>query len=180
MITTFVNELEINSVTKSEIASLLDAVFPDTNYVNRHFFKQLPHYRLLLRDNNNLVGHMGIDYRVMNLNGELITVLGVIDLAVHPHFQGKGLGTNLMNEFDRIASNFHNNVDFTFLVTDRPAFYSRLGYKPTEVTTTWLKLHQSKTYGIGQEKITDSVFMFKQVGSKIWRDGELDLLGYMY
>lgn len=180
MITTFVTELEIDSATKLDIAQLLLVAFPEVNYNNRHFFKQLPHYRLLLKEDNRLVGQMGIDFRVMCLNGELVTVLGVIDLAVHPDFQGKGLGTKLMKEFDKIASNHHYNIDFAFLVTDKPGFYTRLGYKPTEITTSWLKLDQGRNYGVGHEKITDSIFMFKQINSKVWRDGELDLLGYMY
>src|SRR5690606_24197863 len=98
----------------------------------------------------------------------------------HPKFQGQGLGTNLMREFDKIANNYKENVDFTFLVTDKPEFYSRLGYKSTEITTAWLKLSQGKNYGLGHEKITDTVFMFKQVGDKTWSNGALDLLGYMY
>jgi len=176
----FVNEFQIDKKTQAEITELLAICFPQSDYNNRAFFKQLPHYRLLLTDNNKVTGQLGIDYRVMNLNGELVRVFGVIDLVIHPDLQGKGWGTKLMNEFDKIANEYNYNIDFTFLVTDKPEFYSRLGYKKAMVTSTWLKIYQGVNYGIGKQIIEDSSIMYKQIGSRSWSDGALDLLGYMY
>lgn len=174
-----VNEFELDDQSKSEIATLLEAVFP--GYANgRTFFKQLPNYRILLRDGNKLVGHLGVDYRVMNLNGEIVRVLGIKGLAVFPEYQGKGFGNRLMQEFLRVAETYSTNIDFAFLVTDIPAFYERFGFDVAILKTTWLKIHQDKSYGIGSETITDSVFMYKEISGKKWTDGELDMLGYMY
>lgn len=180
MTITFVNEFEIDSKTQSEISELLSVCFPTIDYKGLPYFKQRPHYRLLLKENDQLVGHLGIDYRIMSLNGEPINVLGVVCLAVHPNHQHQGLGTKLMQEFDKMAITHSQNIDFSFLVTDEPDFYSKLGYQTASVTTTWLKIDQGKNYGIGQEKIEDCHFMYKQIGSKEWKDGNLDLLGYMF
>ncbi len=180
MTISLIKEFQIDQKTEREIANLLEICFPDFDHYCKHYFKQFPHYRLLLREQDLLIGQLGIDYRIMNLSGQLIRVFGVIALVVHPDCQGKGLGTKLMNEFDRIAQEHSDRIDFTFLLTDKPEFYDRLGYKKANVTTTWLKIDQGKNYGIGHELINDSFIMYKQIGSKSWTDGTLDLLGYMY
>lgn len=176
----FVNEFALKAQTKIEIANLLHAVFPESHPGGQPFFKQLPHHRLLLLDSGKVAGHLGIDYRVMNLNGEVVSVFGIKDLAVLPVHQGKGYGAMLMNEFAAIAEKHSANIDFAFLVTDVPAFYSRFGFVSTHIQTTWLKIHRTKSYNIGNETITDAVFMYKEISGKKWADGELDLLGYMY
>lgn len=176
---TFVNEFELKPVEITQLNLLLTTVFT-TNYNGRAYFKQLCHYRLLLWLDDKIIGHLGIDYRVMNLNNEIVTVFGVVGLAILPTHQGKGYGTRLMREFERIAVMHKGNIDFLFLVTDVPAFYERLGFTKTRLTIQWLKIHQGKNYGLGNEHITDSDFMFKKIGDKDWCDGELDMLGYMY
>ncbi|HEY0262386.1 MAG TPA: GNAT family N-acetyltransferase [Chitinophagales bacterium] len=176
----FKNEFEIDAKTKDELNKLLVLCFPETNYHGRTFFKQMPHYRLILYENKQVIGQLAIDYRSMNLNGELVNVMGIIDLAILPGFQGKGYGTLLMNEFEKIASNNANNIDFLFLVTDKSKFYKRLGYKATSLVVSWLKIHQTVNYGIGKEEVNDCTLMYKSIGNNIWCDGELDMLGYWY
>lgn len=176
----FVNEFQMEENTKSELNNLLTICFPEFNYEGRTFFKQIPHYRLLMKLNNKLIGQLAIDYRAMNLNQTLVTVFGVIDLVIHPSFQKNGLGTKLMKELERIAIENSNNIDFIFLVTDQPLFYERLGYTKTIQKVTWLKINQGKNYGIGNKQINDCFLMYKKVGNKEWSDGELDLLGYWY
>lgn len=177
----FINEFQLNQQTQAEVAELRAICFPDSSGKGRTYFKQLPHYRLLLRnEQNKTVGQVGIDYRIMNLNGEVVTVMGVIDLAVHPDYRGYGHGAWLIKEMEKLATDNPNNVDFIFLVTDIPAFYEKLGYATTTVHTTWLKIHQGKNYGLGNEMVTDCYLMYKQMGKKQWADGELDWLGYWY
>jgi hypothetical protein len=61
---------------------------------DRIYFKQLPHFRFLIFDKKNqLVGQVGFDYRVMNLNGRPVRVLGIIDLCVAKAYRSQGLGT---------------------------------------------------------------------------------------
>ncbi len=176
----FVSEFQLTDSIKAELKELLSACFPETDYTDRTYFKQLPHHRLILRVDKQIAGQVGIDYRAMSLNNTLVTVFGVIDLAIHPTHQGKGFGTKLMLEFERMATNHSNNVDFLFLVTETPPFYERLGYKTATLKVTWLKINQGKNYGLGNEQVDDCCLMFKSVGNKHWEDGELDMLGYWY
>ncbi len=180
MTITFTNEFEIDTKTAKEINALLQSNFTDIEFEGRTYFKQLPHYRILATKDGQLVGQLGIDYRAMSLNGEGVKVFGVIDLCVAPHLHGQGIGTKLMLEFEAIAKQHPHSIDFLFLVSDEPDYYKKLGYQETDITTTWLKIHQHKNYGLGTEHITDASFMIKPIGNKKWTDGDLDLLGYMY
>lgn len=67
--------------------------------------------------NEMVIGQLGLDYRGMNLNGELIRVLGVIDFSVLPKEQKKGYGKMMLNELDRLAMKNKHNIDFLFKKT---------------------------------------------------------------
>ena len=177
----FVPEIEIDKSTSSAISELLAQCFPDFSgeYGGRAYFKQLPHYRLLAYEDQRLIGHLSIDLRVMNLNGQAVTVFGAIDFCVSPNRQGSGIGSELLREFETVARD-SNRVDFLFLVADNPAIYESMGYQATTVRTKWLKIDQHKNYGVGDELIADAFMMYKAISDTQWKDGELDLLGYMY
>ncbi len=68
----FINEFQIDRETSMQINELLQTCFSFIDYQGLDYFKQLPHYRILAKENNKLVGHLGIDFRAMNLNGEAI------------------------------------------------------------------------------------------------------------
>lgn len=176
----FINEFELQAYDKISINKLLTTCFPDTNYNGRIYFKQMPHYRLLMKTEDKLIGQVAVDYRTMNLNHELVAVFGLVDLAIHPNFQRKGLGSKLVKALEQIASKNQHNIDFLFLVTDQSLFYERLGFIKTKQHLTWLKIDQGKNYGLGNENIDDCFLMYKNIGDKNWEDGELDMLGYWY
>jgi hypothetical protein len=98
MTTQFINEFQINASTRAQLNKLLQTCFPDTLYKGRSYFKQLPHYRLLLWRNDKLTGQLSIDYRVMNLNNEPVKVFGVEDVFNKTTLQGKRKGTNLIHQ----------------------------------------------------------------------------------
>jgi len=175
-----INEFQLSEDQKEKIWLLLKNCFPESDYGGRNFFKQLPHYRLLLTYGEKIIGHLGIDYRVMNLGGEIIRIFGGIDLAVDPNFRNRGLGAQILKEFEEIALANKNNIDFLFLVTDIPDFYQKLGYTTSVLRVSWLKISQGRNIGIGEEKISDSFLLYKEISGKKWTEGNLDMLGYMF
>ena len=174
-----IEEFKLDEKTKKDIANLLKISFPEENFQGRTYFKQLPHYRLLLKIDDKLIGQLGLDYRVMSMNEKPIRVLGVIDLMIDQKFQGKGYGTILLKELDIIAESFSNNIDFLFLVADKHKFYENCGYKLIKQRVIWLKTEEHINYGIGNEEVDDCL-MYKQVGEIKWQEGTLDMLGYWY
>ncbi|MEZ4979944.1 MAG: GNAT family N-acetyltransferase [Chitinophagales bacterium] len=65
-----------------------------------------------------IIGQLGIDFRVMRLNENAVNVFGLIDLCVDREFRAKGLAKALLAEFERIARTGSYKVDFLFLVSD--------------------------------------------------------------
>lgn len=176
----FINEFQIDQSTSEKLNALLQKCFPEVDYEQRDYFKQLPHYRILLWQEQQIIGQLGIDFRVMRLNENAVNVFGLIDLCVDPEFRAKGLAKALLAEFERIARTGSYKVDFLFLVSDSPEFYEKLGYKRSKLTSTWLKMDRHSSYGLGKEQIQDVSFLVKSISNKIWEDGDLDMLGYMY
>ncbi len=176
----FVSEFNIDRSTSEAINELLQSCFPEIDYKGADYFKQLPHYRIIAKENDTIIGQLGIDFRAMNLNGEAIHVFGVVALCVAAAHRGKKVGVKMLQEFERIAQQNAQKIDYLFLVTDTPSYYEKLGYTTTAIETTWLKVHEHKNYGLATEKINDAAFMFKAISDKKWQDGQLDLLGHMY
>jgi GNAT superfamily N-acetyltransferase len=174
------DEFRLDKTIKKQIADLLAVCFPEEEFNGRTYFKQLPHYRLLLKEGKKILGQLGLDYRVMTLGGQPITVLGIIDLTILPDFQGQGLGTKLLNELDNIVSDHIDNVDFLFLVADKHKFYENCGYKLIKQKAKWLAIEEHINYGF-QEKEFDDCLMIKQIGRTEWTENvELDMFGYWY
>ena len=174
-------DFAIDENQSKEIARLLSVCFPNhkDDYRGRDYFKQLPHHRLLAYSSGKLIGHLGIDFRVMNLNDKPVRVFGAVDVCVAPENRKTGIATTLLRRFEEVARD-SGRVDFLFLVSNEPGFYERLGYETTMLRTTWLKLDQHSNFGVATEEISDASFLYKSISNAQWNDGELDLLGYMY
>jgi len=172
-------EFEIGVELTENIQALLIKGFPGVYPEDRIYFKQVPQFRFLaFNDENELVGQVGLDYRVMNLNGKAIRVLGVIDLCVSQNERSQGLGSRLLVEIDTFT--IGKNIDFHLLFADNMALYLKNGYKRVENRVKWLKINDESqtTNGIGHEAISE--LMIKEVNEMRWTEGELDLLGYLY
>lgn len=174
-----VYDYEIDDALRKNIQELLFECFEDNYPKERIYFKQLPHFRyLVLNDENKLVAQVGLDYRVMNLNGKPVRVLGVIDLCVKKEYRSNGLGSLLLSEIEKFSEN--KLIDFLLLFADNKNLYLKNGYRSVENKCKWLKIDNENqcTLGIGIEVINE--LMIKELGNVKWHNGELDLLGYLY
>ncbi|MBB6022333.1 putative acetyltransferase [Paenibacillus sp. JGP012] len=174
-----IHEYDINGEIEAKIQELLTICFPKIYPAHRIYFKQLPQCRFLaFNRENQLVGHVGLDYRVMNLNGEPIKILGVIDLCVSPNARSEGIGSLLLSEVEKFSEG--RNIDFILLFADNMTLYSKNGYTSVGNKCKWLKIDNESliTKGIGYELIDE--LMVKAVGKKKWINGDLDLLGYLF
>jgi predicted N-acetyltransferase YhbS len=172
-------EYDIDEALETKLQDLLSSCFPQVYPSDRIYFKQLPHFRFLaFNHDNQLVGQVGLDYRVMNLGGEPLRILGIIDLCVSHQARSAGIGTSLLLEVDKFS--VERNIDFILLFADHMALYEKNGYTTVENQCTWMKIdHESQTTKeIGCESLNE--LMVKNVGNKEWNKGALDLLGYLY
>lgn len=63
-------EIEVSNAQHEAIQALRNKTFPD-HQVSRSYYKQLLHMRALQYQGNQLIGCMGLDYRAVNVGGEL-------------------------------------------------------------------------------------------------------------
>lgn len=180
IVITFIPEFKITIEDSLACNNLIQESFPECDFQGRDYFKQTPHYRVLAKENNKLIGQVGLDYRVMSLDGNPIKVLGIIDICIDSKYRNKGIGKMLLKKIDELSLEFSEKIDFIFLATNIPNYFEKHGFKKIYSKTTWLKIHQHKNYGVGAEKIEDTNFMIKPINNKNWKGENLDLLGYMY
>ena len=75
-------DFQLTKSEKHKVLTILQETFPGF-FTDRIYYKQVPHFRLLLQsDAGEWVGQVGIDCRMMALNGVPISVFGIIDLCV--------------------------------------------------------------------------------------------------
>lgn len=171
-----INEYDIDIKLEKDILNLLIESFPDAYQKDRIYYKQMPHFRYLAFDEEALIGQVGLDYRAMNLNGIAIKVLGIIDICIKKEYRGKGIGSKLLETIEGFA--IAHKLDFLLLFTDVQIFYANSGFINVKNMCKWTKINEHKTLGIGEEEIEE--LMIKKIGSKVWEDGCLDMLGYLY
>jgi predicted N-acetyltransferase YhbS len=170
-------EFDINEEIRHHLQPLLCECFGEDYPEGRIYFKQMPHFRLLAYNRNRLVGHIACDFRVMNLSGNTINVLSLIDVCVSSDMRSRGIGSRLLLETDKFCQN--RDIDFMVLFADQNVLYERNGFKTVQNQCKWLKINDEDltTRGIGCEVIPE--LMMKSVGEKEWNEGELDFLGYL-
>ncbi len=171
-----VNEYDIDAKLEKDILNLLMESFPEAYQQDRIYYKQMPHFRYLAFEKEALIGQVGLDYRVMNLNGVPIKVLGIIDICIKKEYRGKGIGSRLLATIEEFA--IAHELDFLLLFSDLQTFYANSGFVCVKNVCKWTKINEHKTLGIGSEEIEE--LMIKKIGSKVWEDGDLDMLGYLY
>ncbi|KPB06699.1 hypothetical protein AAV98_00275 [Bacillus sp. CHD6a] len=158
---------------------LLLNCFEEVYPKERIYYKQLPHFRyLVFNDEDILVAQVGLDYRVMNLNGKPVNVLGVIDLCVLKEYRSNGLGSTLLTEVEKFSKN--KLIDFLLLFADNKNLYLKNGYRSVKNKCKWLMIDNEShsSLGLGNEEINE--LLIKEIGNVKWHNGELDLLGYLY
>ncbi|WP_214693799.1 MULTISPECIES: GNAT family N-acetyltransferase [unclassified Exiguobacterium] len=170
-------EFEIGEALDKQLTELLVKSF-EPLYPNRRYFKQLPHLRLIAYEDEQIIGQVGLDFRMMNMKGKPIHVLGIIDLCVREEARGRGVGRELMEKIIALGEEY--SIDFLLLFADRPDLYERVGFHTVSNTCTWLQIDDENqtTRGIGEARFEE--LMIRQAGDKRWTDGKLDLLGYLY
>ncbi len=92
-----IEEFRIKRMEHEPLQSLLSDAFPGF-LDNRIYFKQLPTFRLIAKENGQIIGQTGIVHRAIGLGGISANIFGIVDLAVAKKFRKHGIGKSLLVE----------------------------------------------------------------------------------
>ena len=81
-------------------------------------------YSVCIRNGQKLIG-MG------RIIGDGACFLQIVDIAVHPEYQGRGLGKLIMENVESYVSSIAVEGTYVSLIGDKPEFYEKLGYQHT-------------------------------------------------
>ncbi len=157
------------------ISSLLDACF-DGTHGGRTWFKQIPHERLLAWSGSNLMGHVGMEFRVVRVGEVIVPILGIVDLCVAPAAWRQGIGAALLRGAEERA----RGQSFALAMADDPRLYERAGYSLlNDVNVTFLAIDELRCHSVISRDLSE-IFMVKQLTCDVWPDGPIDLLGHLF
>jgi len=79
---------------------------------------------------NNIIGHI-LFYQVkIKTNQGKLTVLSLAPIAVHPHYQNKGIGSQLVRKGIEVAKDCGFDA---IIVVGHPTYYPRFGFKKASI-----------------------------------------------
>ena len=171
-----ITEWSLTQEHTTKLQSLLAACFPD--YLStRIYFKQLPQFRLLVWNNQQLIAQVGVEHRVINIDNTPFRIFGVIDLCCSPSNRSQGIATIILNKLYQQAKS--QGIDFIVLFADDHRLYKREGFFRVNNQCKWLGIDEHKTIGILENELSDCM-MVKSTSSKEWPLGTVDLMGYLF
>lgn len=176
MIVQRIEEFQIDEATHRTIWRLLQEAFPGYPE-ERSFFKQLPDFRYLLWEGDELAAHMAVEHRLINNADQLLYIFGVVDLCVAASFQQQKLASRLLEELTQLGK--QHRIDFIVLQANEAKLYENNGFQLQENLCQWLLITQNKTLGVARRRIEQSL-MVKPLGHKVWKPGLVDFLGHVF
>lgn len=171
-----IEEFAITTEREALISALLQESFPDYPKA-QSYFKLRPHFRYVGWSEHLLVGHMGVDHRVIRVGDNTYTTFGVIDLCIASAFQRRGLASRLLKLLEALAQ--ETARDAIMLFADDPRLYQAHGYQQVDVACTWMMVSEHQTRGIANRP-PDGSLLVKPINLPAWPAGSIDLLGYLY
>jgi predicted acetyltransferase len=171
-----VNDFEIPQEKREALRVLLNSCFPDY-FIQREYFKQIPKFRYFVWDEEKLVAQMGVEDRVINVEGDIARIFGVIDLCVEDGYRSHNMATNLIEMLENLGRK--NGIDFIILFADDHRLYRKNGFKLVSNICRWLVIDELRSVEIFEKRLTNC-FMVKSLSQKPWKNGQVDLLGYLF
>lgn len=172
----FVNDFEISKEKREALRVLLNSCFPD-DFIQREYFKQIPKFRYLVWDEERLVAQIGVEDRAINVDGDIARIFGVIDLCVEDCYRSNKIATNLLRMLEELGRK--NGIDFIILFADDHRLYKENDYEIVRNVCRWLVIDELRSFEIFEKCLSDC-FMVKPLSQKLWKNGTVDLLGYLF
>jgi len=159
------------------LQKLLVECFPDYPTENI-FFNKSPQFRLLAKSGNQLVGQIGVEFRVINNDGQIARTFCISDVCVLESFRSKQIASQMLLRIEELGRK--NNVAFLILTTSRKSLYYKLGYRGKSNTFKWFMIQNNRSLGIANRSLGSDTIMVKSISNQKWGKGEIDLLGPIF
>jgi N-acetylglutamate synthase-like GNAT family acetyltransferase len=169
-------EYEIPTKWHEELTTLKNRCVPE-HQKDRSYFKQLPHFRLICFADNKIIGQMGVDHRVIRVADEVFQIFGLIDLCVAEEQRRECIASSMLEKIFNLGRN--KGIDFLFLLAADSSFYEKHDFRVIDDLCSWLRIHEHRNFGVAVERLEGEI-MIRKIGEKVWPNGPIDLLGYMF
>ena len=144
----------------------------------RTYYKQLPHFRYLVWDDDILVAQMGIEHRVIALGKQAARIFGIVDLCVDDEYRSQGIASTLLQKLETLGET--SNIDFVVLFADDHGLYKKNNYQVVNNTYRWLMINDHESLGVTNRTMPDTV-MVKPLGYKSWNNKAIvDFMGHVF
>lgn len=170
------SDYELSPQETQELQYLLQKSFPGY-FMDRLYHKQIPKFRILGKSGGHIIGHIGIEYRVVHSRkyGPL-AIFGIMDLCVAEDYRNKGVGLWLMKNIEERAK----NIDAIILFADEHKLYANHEYLNVNVTCKFLAIEEHESLMIMERSMGDC-FMIKCIKDSMDLNGDLiDILGCVF
>jgi GNAT superfamily N-acetyltransferase len=171
------DEFRIEPAQREAIRGLLKTSFPEARFAEtRTYLKQAPPRRLLATNASSLVGHLGLEHRVIGTTIGPAPIFGIVDLCVHPLHRGQGIASQMLSCVEALGR--RHAIEFLVLFARDARLYERNGFSRARNPLRWVKIHEHQTIGIGEQPLDE--LMVKPIGQRSWPAGLVDFLGYQF
>lgn len=170
-----IEEMRLDRETENGIARLMERCMSE-DYEGRSFFQNRFHCRLVIREGVKIIGHLALDFRAIRLGENLVDCVGIGDVAVHPDYRRRGLGTALV---DAALAEGHQSPASFALLFGRQSIYSTAGFvsAPNELTFTPTRGARTSQTVVQRH----GFFMVCPLREEIWDNTlPVDLAGYPF
>ncbi len=171
-----IEEYQVSELEHVKINQLLQQAF--SGYPSdKSYYNQVPTFRLLAYQGERLIGHLGVNYRIITLNRDPFPIFGISDLCVDIEFQSQKIASSLLNKLELLAQK--TLVDFLVLIADQHEVYLDNGFELVNNRGKWLIIRREMSLGIAHSKLKNCL-MIKSIKGKEWETGTVDFLGSMF
>jgi GNAT superfamily N-acetyltransferase len=163
---------------KRQLIALLSESFPGY-FHKRIYHKNVPTYRYIVQLENQVIGQVGIEYRVINSkNNGSIEIFGITDLCIKKEFQNQGIGKSLLSIIEEDGKK--GNINALILFADNHALYLKEGYRNENVSCKFLAIEDLASVGIIDRNM-NHCFLVKTISPHLdFTNDNIDMLGYIF
>ena len=165
-------ELELNNEDEQQLTLLLQNLFK--GLPQRSQFVQVPHFRVLAKSANQIVGHISVTQRMVKQKENISQIYFISDVCVLDSFKGRGIASILLNMVVEKAK--EKQIPFLFAVAPDPALYLKNNFVEIKNNGNWLMIRESNSIGLMRSPLP-SHFMVYQLGEKKLNESSIDFLG---